>query len=77
MKNSNLLASLCQYELQKEYDSTLTLYDGAYKGTPLCAHHAKGRVRLPLWKLLAAIGICAAFFALLRGVSSLFSLFSD
>ena len=76
-KFSDLLASLCQYQVQKEYDTTLALYDGACEGAPLCSHHAKGRVKLPLWKILAAVGVGAAFFTLLRGVSSLFSLFSD
>lgn len=74
---SDMLSSLCQYQLQKEYDTTLSIFDGDCDTTPICAHHAKGRARLPLWKLVAVVGICAALWALLRGICSLFSLCSD
>lgn len=76
-KISDLFSSLCQYQIQKEYDTTLSLYDGESEGAPVCSHHAKGRARLPLWKVLTVIGACAVFFAVLRGITSLFSLFSD
>ncbi len=76
-KISDFFSSLCQYQLQKEYDTTLSLYDGDCDGAPVCSHHSKGRARLPLWKVLAVVGVCAAFFAMLRGIFSLFSLFSD
>lgn len=76
-KISDFFSSLCQYQVQKEYDTTLSLYEGEDDRAPLCSHHAKGRARLPLWKILAVIGACTVFFAILRGITSLFSLFSD
>ncbi|MBO5939537.1 MAG: hypothetical protein J6Q82_08615 [Clostridia bacterium] len=76
-KISDMFSSLCQYQLQKEYDTMLTLYDGECEGTPICSHHSKGCARFPLWKLLAFVGVCAVFWTLLRGLFSLFSLFSD
>lgn len=71
-KLSECCAALCRYQLQKEYDTTLTLYD-EQTGEPMCSHHSKGSSSLPLWKLLAAVGAIATFFALLRGLCSLFS----
>ena len=69
---SECCAALCRYQLQKEYDTTITLCDGQAK-EPVCSHHAKGNVSFPLWKLLTAVGIVAAFCALLHGLCSLFS----
>lgn len=75
-KTNRLFSSLCQYQIQKEYDTTISLYDGEDE-TPVCSHHTRGRTRLPLWKLAVALGAIAVFWALMRGVISLFSLFSD
>ena len=74
---SELFSSLCQYQLQKEYDTTLSLHEGDLGTAPVCVHHTKGRAHLPLWKALAFLGALAAFLAALRGIFTLFSLFSD
>ena len=76
-KKPALFSSLCQVQIQKEYDTTLSLYESEDNTAPICSHHAKGRIRLPLWKLVVALGAIAVFFALVRGIISLFSLFSD
>ena len=74
---SDICSSLCQIQIQKEYDTTLSLHDGAGEASPICSHHTKGRTRLPLWKLLAALGVIAVGWAILRGIISLCSLLSD
>ena len=76
-KTNRLFSSLCQYQIQKEYDTTISLYDGEDDASPVCSHHTKGRAMLPLWKLAVALGAIAVFLALMRGMISLFSLFSD
>ena len=72
-KLSECCTALCRYQLQKEYDTTLSLYDEETAAAPICSHHAKGSVRVPLWKVLLLFGACAAFCALIHGLCSLFS----
>ena len=72
-KLSDCWRSLCDYRLQKECDTTITLYDEKTAAEPMFSHHTKGSISLPLWKLLAAVGVVTAFCALLHGLCSLFS----
>ena len=74
---SDICSSLCQIQIQKEYDTTLSLHEGEGESSPMCSHQVKGRARLPLWKLLAALGAIAVGWAIVRGIISLCSLFSD
>ena len=69
--------ALCRMQLQKECDTTITLYDEQTPDQPMIAHCVKGTTVLPLWKLLAVVGIVAASAALLRVIFSLASLCSD
>lgn len=75
-KISALFSSIGQYQLQKEYDTTLSLYEGE-ASTPIGSHHAKGSIRVSLWKVLAIFGACLLLPLFLRGILSICSLFSD
>lgn len=72
-KFSDCWSELCRYQLQKECDTTITVYDEPAATEPVYSHQKNATISIPLWKLIVALGIAAAFCTLLRGFFSLFS----